>query len=456
MNKLFIKSILVCTLLTGCKKMVDVGTGTNQLTIDKVFADSTSAYAATANIYALFEKTVDPNFSKYISLYTDELNYTGTSTFDAEYLKSVITPGNSYNLNIWKNLYFVVYQCNDLLEQLPLSKGLSVYTRKRLEGEAKFLRAFSYMHLIGVYSKIPLILSTNANINRIATQQGETAVFAQMVLDLTDAKNLLLTFYEAETKVRATKWAAAALLARIYLYQENWKDAEKEATAVIASGMFTPLENVNLVFKANSRESILQFWTQTGFITSTTSIVPIDNTTLPAYPLSQSLYDAFDDTDLRKSSWIGSSIYTVNNSSTVYHYVAKYKNRKAGSTDAEYLTALRVAEQYLIRAEARANLGLITGNGSAADDLNIVRNRAGIGGTSATTLSNMLTAIENERRRELFTEWGDRFYYLKYRGKLNSVLENYKSGWISTAASLPIPQYELTYGPALEQNQGYH
>ncbi|MBC7851372.1 MAG: RagB/SusD family nutrient uptake outer membrane protein, partial [Chitinophagaceae bacterium] len=110
------------------------------------------------------------------------------------------------------------------------------------------------------------------------------------------------------------------------------------------------------------------------------------------------------------------------------------------------------AEQYLIRAEARAKLNDLTG---AISDLNTIRNRAGLANTIAVSQQNILNAIAEERRTELFGEWGHRWFDLKRTGKINEVMNALKANWKATDALWPIPIDQLKANPALVQNPGY-
>jgi hypothetical protein len=103
------------------------------------------------------------------------------------------------------------------------------------------------------------------------------------------------------------------------------------------------------------------------------------------------------------------------------YFPTKYKNDQI-SPITEYSMVMRLAEQYLIRAEARAEQSNITGANSATSDVNAIRARAGIAGTTATTQNDMLQAIADERLRELFTEWGHRWLDLKRTGRALTVL----------------------------------
>jgi hypothetical protein len=121
---------------------------------------------------------------------------------------------------------------------------------------------------------------------------------------------------------------------------------------------------------------------------------------------------------------------------------------------------LRLGEQYLIRAEARAQQGKVTGAGSAEEDLDAIRTRAGLSPTTASTQAQMLDAILQERRVELFAEWGHRWLDLKRTNTIDqvmSVVAPSKGGvWESYKALYPIPFNELLLNPKLKpQNPGY-
>src|SRR5260221_4052313 len=114
--------------------------------------------------------------------------------------------------------------------------------------------------------------------------------------------------------------------------------------------------------------------------------------------------NAFQIDDLRRTSWIRDTTIGMN----TFHYPFKYKVKSADNLS-EYYIVLRLAEQYLIRAEARNNLGDNTG---AVSDLNTIRARAGLANSTAATKEDISTALQYERRIELFAEWGHRWFDL--------------------------------------------
>jgi hypothetical protein len=143
----------------------------------------------------------------------------------------------------------------------------------------------------------------------------------------------------------------------------------------------------------------------------------------------------------------------INNVSYTYPY--KYKLRTNASI-AEANVVLRLAEQYLIRAEARAYTNKVTGNNSAESDLNVIRSRVGLPNTTAIALTEMVDAIVNERQTELFTEWGHRWFDLKRLDRVNTVLGvNKAPGWDAADLVWPIPISEMNLNVFLTQNPGY-
>lgn len=437
--------------LLGCSKWIEVDSPKNQLTTDKVFADSLSAISALGNIYYTLANTLNNNYNKSISLYVDDYVYTPN---DDDFYTGLVPVNNSTNSNIWGTFYEIIYSCNDILERTDNTNGLNDGIKNRLINEAKFTRAFCYYHLYALYENIPLILKTDVDANRSAVQSDSVAVFKQILEDLTDAKRGLSEDYPNGDRARANKWSASALLAQVYLYQNRWKEAFNESDAILKSGVYTPIQHVDKVFKSNSSETILQLWRLNGFISDASTLVPSSRTTLPRYTVGNELHSAFGIGDLRMS-WLGENKVTSGSVINSYWFPYKYKNRNASNSSPEYLVLLRASEQYLIRAETKVYLGDVVG---AISDINIIRSRAGLAKLSETLSENVcLQAIYQERRVELFGEWGKRFIDLKRTGRLNAVMSESKDTWKKGLSErLPIPFSEIAYNKNLKQNAGYN
>jgi hypothetical protein len=448
----------LCTLclvglavFSSCRKLIDVPTPQNLLTINKVFSDTSAATAAMVNCYSLFDQSINPNFNLNMETYVDELdNSTATGTA-LEFCQSKISSTNGTDLNIWSLYYNEIYQCNSIIEQLQPSK-LPVSVITAYTAEAKFLRAYAYFYLVNTYGSVPLILITDVNSNKIAAQADSLIVYKQIITDLKDAQNGLSDNYADGGKVRANKMAATALLARVYLYQRDWQNAQAASAAVINSGLYS-LDGLNTTFLANSNETILQFWNRYGYIADGVTLIPVAGN-IPEYLISNSLLNDFEPGDLRKTIWVDSTTLLTGGTTATYFYPYKYRNTPANVGPPEYLTALRLSEQYLIRAEAQIEKN--TNLPSAIADINMIRQRAGLPLLSPSlNKSACLTAVYREWRMEFFTEWANRYLDLKRRGQLNPVMAAYRTTWLPRAVVLPIPQTEITKDINLKQNQGY-
>jgi len=264
------------------------------------------------------------------------------------------------------------------------------------------------------------------------------------------------------------RWAATALLARAYLYSGDYANAETQATAVIDHSALYGLEtDLNNVFLANSREAIWQLKQTTdeplikNATTEAYAILPNPlSTGLAHYYLSDQLLNAFEAGDLRRIAWVSSTDFTAPGAPPVtLHYPYKYKIGGADASNAppaEYYMVLRLAEVFLIRAEARAHGA---GASAAVEDLNVIRARAGLAALpNSLDQTQAQAAVAQERRIELFAEWGHRWLDLKRTGKASSILSSIplKQPWAGDYQLLyPIPPNDIRADHFLVQNPGY-
>jgi hypothetical protein len=447
--------LLFCLLMMGhfcaCEKFVEIPESKNQIESKAVYADSAATTSALLGIYFTMGAAANSAFSslKYLNLYTDDFNYTATIPIAQEFAQSSISSNNSYNSSFWTALYSVIYQSNLMCYGVD-SSPLSVKAKDLFKGEALFLRSLAYYYLALCYGDVPLILNGDVNQNKLAGQKTATIVLEQVIADLLLAKELLPDDYQGLGKGRANKYAVLSLLARISLHQQNWQKAFEYANQVIAGNY--GLGTLNTTFTANAKETIFEFWNPNGFLPDASAYIPPSSTALPPYTLSVQLLDSYPTNDRRKSEWVAFNTVTTSGLVVIYPYMAKYKNRVAGSRT-EYLVCLRLAEQYLIRAEAQANLEQTDG---AIADLNKIRERAGLTALYDLDEVNCLIEIAAERRREFFGEGAIRFADLKRRGELNAVMSVHRSSWrIGVSQVLPIPANEIIYNTNLIQNEGY-
>jgi len=233
------------------------------------------------------------------------------------------------------------------------------------------------------------------------------------------------------------------------------------ADSVIADNDTYKLVGLADVFLKNSQETI---WSMAKIDDKVTSEFEGYNNSMPAtittdpvstylvqLQLTDDLLNSFEPNDGRYTNWVRSTTYTGITPAATYYFPNKYRSAAPG---AERSMILRLADIYLVRAEARTALKNLSG---AQEDINVVRSRAGLSNTTATTETDLLTAIAKERRVELFTEMGNRFFDLRRTGKLDAamIVAKGNSVWASYKQFWPIPPTEITYNPNLTQTFGY-
>ncbi len=448
----YIAGALFILTVTSCKKLVKVDAPDDSLTSSMVFSNDSLAQKSVAGLYIKIMSStkflLNVGMSLFPALSADELMRTTPLNVEDQISANSILPSNQIvNVNIWKAAYAYIYHCNICIEGLQRSTGVTVEVKKRLLGEVQFVRALCYYYLVNLYGNVPLVLGTNAEVNALLPRTPTDKVYLQIIADL-EAAGDALTGNQVNT--RPTVYATQALLARVYLHMEKWSKAEEMASAVINSGQFVLHSDLDSVFKKYSKETIFQ-WAPVqdkmnsgeGFI-----FIPLGSPR-PNYKLDSSLLTAFETGDLRKDNWVKSTIGTP-----TYCYPYKYKIALLSGAFEECNVVLRLAEQYLVRAEAFAHQNKIA---EAVNDINRIRTRAGLT-AKATTISSeqCLQAIEQERRTELFAEWGHRWFDLKRTHRVDAVLSVVKgSKWHTTDQLYPIPFSELEADPNLEQNNGY-
>jgi hypothetical protein len=221
------------------------------------------------------------------------------------------------------------------------------------------------------------------------------------------------------------------------------------AGEVISSDLFALDPDVNKIFLKESAEAIWQLQPVMPNYNTTegNQVLPVNSNTQPSFLITNYLLNAFEVGDARKIAWIQQRIY---NGKTLY-YPFKYKVRN-GLVVTENYVVLRLAEMYLIRAEANAKLGNLQ---EAINDINIIRARAGLAPTAASDVNSILQAIEQERRIELCFEWGHRWFDLKRTGRAMDVLGPIKHEWSVHDTLWPIPSAQLHLNASLVQNEGY-
>jgi len=365
-------------------------------------------------------------------------------------------------MNLWGKPFSAIYKANALIQGLNDYSGVTDSVKNELLGEAKFVRAFCYFYLVNIFGDVPLALTINFSETELLQRSSSTEIYKQIIADLNDAKTRLPNDFSVGKgdRIIPNRGAATAMLARVYLYTKDYSKAVEESSALIDQQDLYQLSTIQNVFLKNSSEAIWQLQqdntglniaynaTYEGF-----SFIPYSTNANPFIVIQPSIAQSFQIDDLRRG-WIGSNTYDT----TTYYYPFKYKVGSAESSPdgeiTEYYMVLRLAEQYLIRAEAFLNLNRLS---DATTDINVIRARAGLTLLPQDLSDDILQQeVEDQRKYEFIAEWGHRWLDLKRTNRANVVLQALKAPYFqSTDLLYPIPQAEIQKDPNLTQNSGY-
>jgi len=444
MKKLSIISITIFTVfLTSC----DVLNTEPQASLDAdtALADGVAAEAVLLGAYSRMQTApyYGVHFTLSPDLAADNARYQGFFDSQLEVNSGTVPISNLWIGEAWVNIYRVVNIANQLIAEVPAIEDDAFTNRDRVLGEAHAVRALAYFDLLRVFGYhfdttseygLPLLLDPieNNDFNLIPDLgRSSVADTYQQILDDLDTSISLLTGYVDNT--RMSYWPAVALRARVNLYARNYSEAYSDADAVIESGLFTLPENLGNVFltTGTSSESIFDL----VFNDQDQSSLYTFMFQRDEYNVDPSLTDSFEENDARA----GLFIFDRNSDRS-----AKWSD----SNNSNNVKILRLAEMYLIRSEA-AVFDNIDPN-AGLDDLNLTRNRAGLGNLEAfDNIDEFVDALLQERRAELNYE-GHRFFDIIRLNRFEQIL-----GRESFRMAFPIPEDELQVSGSLVQNPNY-
>lgn len=455
---------LTMIITIGCKKFLEVPPPKTELVTSNTFSSPLTANGVALGIYSRMvnELGFPYRISQLTGLAGDELqNYSTVPNILTFYGNNVNSQNAFIGTDLWNQPYNFIYNANSILEGVNAS-NLTSQLKKQLIGEAKFIRAFWHFYLVNLYGNIPLVTSTDYTVNGSLSRTAIIDVYKQIIADLKDAQQLLNESYisadgitTSQERVRPNKSVATALLARVYLYSNDFVNAEIEATKILNQSGYSLVTDLSKVFLKNSSETVwaLQPAPSGAFATPegnsyVLTTIPSANLSIRNTTVSSNLLNAFETGDNRKMSWIGSF--------NTYKFPNKYKVRSSTALT-EYSIVLRLAEQYLIRAEAKAQQNKIA---EGLQDVNKIRNRAGLSDTTTTNKDELLDIILHERQVELFSEYGHRWFDLKRTGKIDQVMTavvtQKGTTWSDYKKLFPLPKQSLDSDPNLVQNPGYN
>ncbi|HEY0273015.1 MAG TPA: RagB/SusD family nutrient uptake outer membrane protein, partial [Chitinophaga sp.] len=409
--------------------------------------DKASAETAIRGMYRALADNgyYGSTFQSNSYLQGDNLDWTDSRTVSLQFLQHNVRPDNDEVQTAWTAIYKTVNRANYAIEKIPQVQDplFPDDERNQLLGEAYFVRALAYFDLARTWGGVQLVLEPTASISgsKGLPRSTQAATYDQVLKDLETAEPLLP---ETTNRVRATRKTVWALRARLHLYRGEWDPAAQYAGKLIGdktnypliapyssffanNAVATPESVFELAYSANNTNSHRAQWQPpanggTRRWAPNAAFLALVND--PAIGGNRSAMVA----KTAQGQWYGNMYY------------------RSPATDPAYV--IRIAELYLIRAEALAQLNKTD---SARADLDAVRNRAGLAPTPARTQQEILLAVENERRLEFAFE-PHRWYDLVRTGRAAAVTG------VTDANKyvLPVPIQELTVDGSLVQNPGYN
>jgi len=512
MNKHIFNTVLGITVLipmflfNSCSSFID-DIPVTSLTTGNAYKSASDMENALAGCYNTFYGT---DYYQWENVMLSDVRsdnaYPGGNNEETffDYDRFTLPPSNHHNYVNWGALYNGIARCNILLDKINgvNDPALTDSRKKEIIGEASFLRAFHYFQLVKLFGGVPIELSSNTA-NPTITRKAratEKEVYDQIVTDLTTAVSNLPDTYGSDpkvNKVRATKGAANALLAKIWA-QRSDRDYSKVLeycnSVISSSANYSLMTNYADLFDGNhymNSESILEIPFEEGNWSASSwgvelFLAPEDGWQKYCVPSKDlvAAYDAAGD-NIRKNANIIFMTKDVNgdpiswadenwnpcqdpNIGIPFNYKQKHP-AGWGSGDDFYL--LRLDDIILLKAEAQNETG---NTPAAAATVNLIRKRVGLSDISSTlSKDDMKKAILNERRLELAFEaqrWDDlvragvatqvmqglnEYTYSCVDGVPGNPVKMDYSKCTQNRWIMPIPQLEIDANHNLTQNPGY-
>lgn len=447
----YIYIIAIAFAAASCEKELDI-TPTQSIDENEALLTSSDVEAALVGAYSdLGDGDVyGGNMFVMSELLANStaLNWSGTFQGLTQIYNKTIPVDNGFVQDTWLDAYRVINDVNNVLSAIDV---VLASRKERVEGEAKFIRGALYFDLVRLYAKawndgdptqndgVPIIVTpTRAPLDE-TSQKGRdkvAAVYAQVIKDLTEAESLL----PESNGVFATKYAASAMLARVYLQKGDYASAAAAAARVIDSGNYSLEETYAEVFPfngSNTNEDVASPENETIFAIQVTNSQGTNNFNTYFSTLGRG------DIDITEEHL---ELYETGDERLELFY--EDGGYRTGKFDMVYanVPVIRLAEMYLIRAESNFRLNNSTG-AAPVDDINLIRERAGL--TPYTAAQLTLDRIIKERKLELAFEG----FALHDAKRLEEAIGPLP--WNSPKLVFPIPDRERKVNANLTQNEGY-
>lgn len=406
-----------------------------------------------------------------------EIRWTSPTVAETEFDEMNPTTSNGFLGNIWSICFSTVSRSNDIISRIDATSFIEADKRK-VKGEALFLRAYAYFYLVRVFGDVPLVevaFRSPKEIMEFDMSRKPTAeVYGLIERDLTEAATLL-TGVTGMSKSRASVGAAKTLLGKVYLTRQQFDKAASVLKEVIDANTYTLDQNYGRLFTNGNDElpeSVFEIKYLSGNVgegNSFSSIFTPARFDMAMFPNNMQgsgrvlptaeIAASYEPNDRRRSASIGDSVRLVTGRYEKDLHGLKFVDFTTGvnGDGGINFTSLRYADVILMYAEA---LNEQNQTEQAHTYINMIRTRAGIPVLEGLAKDQMRLALEEERQVEFFLE-GHRWFDLVRTGRLQTVMNAYFASrglafrvddheWV-----MPIPLRELDINPNLGQNQGY-
>jgi hypothetical protein len=387
--------------------------------------------------------------------------------------KFTFTPATATFQSVWTTVYQAINRANAVIARVP---GITMDNdlKARFVAEAKFMRGFYYFTLVRVFGGVPIVTAETTSLNDLNVSRASVDdVYNLIVQDFTEAENILPVSYSTADKGRATKGAAKAFLAKVYLTRQDWPKASAKAKEVISLGTYDLWANFAdafLIANKNGKEAVFEMQALSGGFNEGSWMQGYMRPNFDRVngvagfgddPPTENLYKTYRADDKRRS--VTMKLYSATTtpaapSSVLFPcYVYKYLDpaATANGDGGNNYPIIRYPDVLLMYAEALNEQG--ANNADAYANINRIRSRAGLPNlTPNLSQAQFRDSVLLERRLELAFE-GHRWYDLVRTKRLIAAMKAQNSTILVDEHHYlyPIPQTERDVNPKLTQNPGY-
>ena len=463
--KIFISIAIILVISNSCQKEFLDEYPLDEISKSNFYATATDAEGGLISVYDALQN--GSYFGCYLQettdQFSDDVKASGNDVLLDEFSYQV-TEGRISGL--WSSLYTAIGRAHAVMDGVSgMSEDVFESNRKQeILAETRFVRAMSYFYLVRLWGEVPLVTSqpTNVTPEEVYLERSSvTEIYNFIISELEECADILPDEFSTndDTRARATKGGARTVLAQVHATLGDWSAAANYADLVIQSSVYNLVADYGMLFDPayeNTEEAIfeIQFMgpdegSQMAWLTLP---VEVDGQAWTKYFLpSDDLVQAFESEN--------DSVRKVN---TIYMSVDgphRWKTRDYGTgsgSGPQNIIAYRLAEMYLLKAEALNELGYVA-DGEAFDALNAIRTRAGLTSYSSADLADagsFRLATWKERRLELALE-GQRWFDLLRTGTAKTTMEALGYTLPEYKLLCPIPQSERDKNPNLTQNTGW-